>query len=47
VFYINHGVVSETDIQRVFIVFVTGTLTPVLIGVLPILWLITRLRAAS
>ena len=47
VFYISHGVVSETDIQRAFIVFVTGTLTPVLIGVLPILWLITRLRAAS
>jgi len=47
VFYTSHGVVSETDIQRAFIVFVTGTLTPVLIGVLPILWLITRLRAAS
>ena len=46
-FYTSYGIIGVDDTQRAFVVFVTGTLTPVLGVVLPMLWIITRLRKAA
>jgi hypothetical protein len=46
-FYCNYSIIPVAEIERAYLVLVTGMLTPVLLGVLPILWMITRLRAAA
>lgn len=46
-FYTGYGVIAATEMERSFLVFVIGASTPVLVCVVPVLWIITRLRALA